>query len=650
MSNIISVKMKTIYFPKIRTIFLASSVLFLGILGFETYQGQKPLPKSDPDNGGLFLPDGFEAVVVVDSIGGGSKPLPANQPRPPQANRPQTVAPPPVIPGAPQSNMLNRPNNAPRGNYLGARHLAVNSNGDIFVKLRVSSADGYANASLRDANGDGKAEDVKLWGKYETRAYGTAMRIHNGYLYYSSELIVYRVKLKPGQLVPDGKVDTIVVDEGPYHEHQTKPIAFDDKGHIFVGWGAGSNTCQEVNRRPGSPGLGKPDDAANPCPMLADHGGIWMFDENKLNQKQSDGVKYATGLRSIVGMEWDKTTNSLYVVNHGRDDLRLLYPEFFTPWQSAMLPAEEFFKVPKGFDGGWPYYYYDQIKGKKVLNPEYGGDGIKEGNGAKLPKPLVGFPGHFAPNDILFYKGNQLPARYKDGAFIAMHGSTNRIPYPQAGYIIAFVPMKNGVVTGEWEVFADGFTGVDQVAITNDAVYRPMGLAEGPDGSIYISETQKGKIWRVMYKGDKAKFGAPQLAAMAKRKTTVSSIKTPDEMEDNLDRKGKPVHAALVYNIYCRACHQTDGMGDGNRFPPMAGSEWVTGDKTRLIDVVLNGLSGPITVKGQPYNEAMPAHGSFLTDKEIAETLTYIRGNFGNSADAVSAEEVAAVRKATVKK
>src|SRR5665647_576690 len=128
-----------------------------------------------------------------------------------------------------------------------------------------------------------------------------------------------------------------------------------------------------------------------------------------------------------------------------------------------MLPAEEFFKVPKGFNGGWPYYYWDQMKGKKILNPEYGGDGIKEGNGAKLAKPLVGFPGHFAPQDLIFYHGNQFPARYKNGAFIAWHGATNRPPYPEAGYIVAFVPMKNGVVTGPWEVFADGFGSRDTI-------------------------------------------------------------------------------------------------------------------------------------------------------------------------------------------
>ena len=374
-----------------------------------------------------------------------------------------------------------------------------------------------------------------------------------------------------------------------------------------------------------------------------------MFDENKLNQTQKDGVLYATGIRSIAGMAWDDASNSLYGVVHGRDDLAVIYPEHFNYWQSAMLPAEEFFKIPKGFNGGWPYYYYDQMKGKKMLNPEYGGDGKKEGNGAKLTKPLIGFPGHFAPNDVIFYKGNQFPARYKNGAFIAMHGSTNRPPYPQAGYIVAFVPMKNGVVTGPWEVFADGLAGVDPIPTAPEAKYRPMGLSEGPDGSLYISETQKGKIWRVMFKGNKATFGPVQLAGMAKRKVTSSNIKTPDLVKDNLDN-GKPVVASKVYTMYCRTCHQANGLGDGSRFPPLVESEWVNGDKNKLIRIVVNGLVGEIEVKGTKYNEAMPAHGSFLSDKDIAEVLTYVRSNFGNTSNAVTEAEVTGVRKATAKK
>ena len=596
--------------------------------------GADKLPASDKDNGGLILPGGFEAMVVIDSIGGGPA-IATEQKQPSKSNA--AKAPIEEIKGAPKSNQFSRPNNNPTGNYYGARHIAVNKNGDVYVKLRTPTSDGYGNAALRDLNGDGKMDSVTIWGKYENRNRGTAMQIHNGYLYFTSELMVFRNKLKDGQLVPDSKMDTVVIDTLPYHEHMAKALAFDGRGSMFVSWGMGTNSCQVDNRKPGSPGM-------NPCPYLVDHGGIWKFDENKLQQKQSDGTRYATGIRSIVGMSWDKGSDALYAVHHGRDDLRLLWPQYYTPWQSAMLPSDEFFKVSEGFDGGFPYYYYDQMLEKKMLSPEYGGDGKKEGDGAKLPKPLVGFPGHFAPNDILFYKGDQFPARYKEGAFISLHGSTNRIPYPQVGNVVVFVPMKNGKVTGPWEVFADGFAGKDTLAVANDATYRPMGLTEGPDGSLYVGETQKGKIWRIMYKGDKKSFGNKELAVMEKRKA-LPHLKTPDEMADNLDRIGKPVHAELLYNIYCRNCHQNDGNGDGSRFPPLAGSEWVNSDKTVLINVVLNGLTGAITVKGQNYNEAMPAHASFLTDKEISEILTYVRRSWGNKSGPISEKEVADVRK-----
>jgi len=571
--------------------------ILLTFLGFSWNNVSKSRPASVAgDNDGLFLPDGFKAMVVADSLNGA------------------------------------------------ARHIAVNSNGDIYVKARSPWLNGgYGNIALRDTNGDGKADIIVPFGKYEGHSYGTAMRIHDGYLYFSSELMVYRMKLKRGQLLPDSQMDTIVIDNPPYHEHQTKPVAFDNKGHIFVGWGAGSNAGQVRNRLPGSPGVGEPDSPDKGNPWLKDHGGIWMFDANKTNQHQSDGIKYATGLRSIVAMDWDPKSKSLYTVAHGRDDLHMLWPDLYNPWQSAMEPAEEFFKVNQGLDGGWPYYYYSDVKGKKLLNPEFGGDGIKEGSGAKLTQPIMSFPAHFAPNDLLFYRGKQFPSHYKNGAFVAFHGSTDRAPYPQAGFIVAFVPFKDGKPSGPWEVFADGFARVDPILNVSNAVYRPMGLAEGPDGSLYVSDTEKGKIWRIEFTGDKKTFGNAQLAAMENRKKTASNIKTPDEIKDNLF-KDMP-SASAVYTTYCIACHQSDGKGDGNRFPPLAQSEWVNYNTDRLIYVVLNGLKGPVTVKGQSYNEVMPAHGSFLSDQQIADVLTYIKSNFNNLPEVVTPAQVSAVRK-----
>ncbi|MBA2562319.1 MAG: PQQ-dependent sugar dehydrogenase [Chitinophagaceae bacterium] len=576
-----------------RTFFLLriyfNQLIYFFIITVFTQCNTNGLPPGDADNGGLFLPENFEAVVVVDSVGS-------------------------------------------------ARHLAVNDNGDIYVKLRASYPDG-GNVALRDKDNDGKADIIKKFSIYtDSGSYGTAMRIHNGYLYFSSTGTVYRCKLIPGKLEPDSALEVILTDDylhDPHgYEHTAKPLAFDDKGNMYVPFGAPGDVCQVLERIPESPGQ-------NPCPQLEEHGGIWMFDANKKNQTIKDGKRYATGIRSVVAINWNPVDKNLYIVQHGRDDLHRTWPRNYTKWQSALLPSEEFLRIKEGADAGWPYYYYDQMQGKKLLNPEYGGDGKKEGNGAKYEQPLIGFPGHWAPNDILFYTGDQFPGHYKNGAFIAFHGSTIRAPYSQGGYFVAFAPFKNGAPTGQWEVFADGFSGMDTIVNTTDAHARPMGLAQGPDGSLYISDSRKGKIWRIMYKGDKTTFGAAELAAMEKRKMS-AHIRTPDEVADNL-QKGVVSGGEQIYRTYCVACHLNDGKGDGNRFPPLDSSEYVLGDKKRLINILLNGLQETITVKGKQYNNLMPSH-SFLSDEDLALVLTYVRQNFGNKASEITVNEVAALR------
>lgn len=563
--------------------------VFLVALTLTKCTSTAELPAGDPGNGGLYLPNGFEAVVVVDSLKGR------------------------------------------------ARHIAVNDNGDIYVKARFPKEGG--NIALRDTTGDGKADIIVQFGNYKADGtYGTGMRIYNGYLYYSSELVVYRSKLIPGQLLPDSVSEAILTDDHAHgrHEHVAKPVTFDDKGNMYVPFGANSNNCQEVNRTPYSPGM-------NPCPLLVDHGGIWQFDANKPGQTQKDGHMFATGLRSVVGLDWNKEDKHLYALQHGRDDLLRLWSGLYSPWQSAELPSEEFLRIKEGTHAGWPYCYYDQIQGKKVLAPEYGGDGKIVGDCEQYEKPLIGFPGHWAPNDILFYQGDQFPERYKNGAFIAFHGSTNRAPYPQAGYFIAFVPFKDGQPSGPFEVFADGFAGVDPIINVRDAIYRPMGIAMGPDGSLYISETELGKIWRIMYKGDTDDFGDAQLAEMERRKLA-SNIRQPHQVNDNLDKE-ELSGGAKVYSFYCGTCHQSDGKGASGRFPPLAKASYVTGNKNLLISIVLKGMEGPIEVNGEQYNGTMPQH-SFLSNEEVANVLTYIRENFGNKASPVTPEEVAKVREA----
>ncbi len=395
---------------------------------------------ADADNAGLKLPSGFGALKVAENAGR-------------------------------------------------ARHIAVNDAGTVFLKLGRLS-DGKGIMTLMDTNGDGKADKTVGFGNY----IGTGIVIKNGYLYASSDEEVFRYKLDAkGEVINPDQPEKIITGLINRRQHESKSLALDNNGNIYVNIGAYSNSCQEKDRNPGS--LGR-----MPCPILDSAGGIWQFKADKPNQTYGEGIRYATGLRNVVGLDWNSKTNQLYVMQHGRDDLHNLFPTLFTEQENADLPAEAMYALKKGDNAGWPYIYYDGKQKKKMLAPEYGGDGKKEG-GQDAIDPAIAFPAHMAPNGLLFYTGNQFPAKYKNGAFVAFHGSWNRTPLPQEGYYVVFVPFENGKPTGKWEVFADGFAGVDVVNSVRSAQHRPCGLAQGPDGSLYVTDDNKGTIYRIMYNG-----------------------------------------------------------------------------------------------------------------------------------------------------
>lgn len=391
------------------------------------------------DNDGITLPNGFSATVLADNLGP-------------------------------------------------ARHIAVNSNGDVYVKVdELNNARGILR--LRDANKDGVAEDITGFGNYT----GTGIAIKNGYLYASSDEKVFRYKMENNEVLNKDNPELIVTGLVNRRQHASKSVALDDAGNIYVNIGAPSNACQEKDRTPGSKGQ-------DPCPILQTAGGVWQFKTDKLNQSYAEGVRYVTGIRNIVGLDWNNEVNELYAVQHGRDDLHNLFPDLYSVDESVELPAEEMFLMKKGSDFGWPYCYYDQLQKKKLLNPEYDGDKKKTDRCEGKDQPIYAFPGHWAPNALLFYTGNQFPEKYRNGAFIAFHGSWNRAPREQAGYFVVFLPFKNGKPSGEYEIFADGFAGAKKTP--QGAAHRPCGLAQGPDGSLYVSDDQKGRIWKINYKGN----------------------------------------------------------------------------------------------------------------------------------------------------
>lgn len=539
----------------------------------------------------LFLPEGFSATVFVDSI------------------------------------------------KTGIRHIAVSQNGVVYAKLKRPSDEGSI-AMLTDTNKDGKADEIKFIGAHDEEQeynYSTAARIYQSYLYFSSQLTIYRQKLDSVTHKPIGLIEIVLKDDHPHgsHEHIAKPIAFDDKGFMYVPFGAPSNNCQEPKRTPMVHGR-------DPCPELEEHGGIWKFNASELNQTQDDGELFATGLRSIVALDWNKKNKSLYAVMHGRDDLKRLWPDTYTPWESSLLPSEEFLKIEKGDHFGWPYCYYDQLQRKKVLSPEYLGDGRTTTRCEEYKDPIIGFPGHWAPNDLVFYRNYHFPDYYRNGAFVSFHGSTNRAPYPQSGYFVGFIPFENGQATGDFDVFADGFAQVDPIVNVSDAVYRPMGIAFSTNGKMYIGDTNKGRIWEIEYSGNKDDFSIEDRVQMETRKQ-LSHIRTPDPVKDILEQ-GRLISGMQKFNLYCATCHQRDAKGDDNRFPTLVNTDWVTGDKKRLVEIVLQGMQGPIEVNGAYYDGIMPGN-SFLSDQDVSDILTYLRTNFGNEASEITTEDVAEVRK-----
>lgn len=565
-------KQLTITFALLSTLML----FYLACNTVETAQKPAPLPQPDPRNGDIQLLPGFGAAVVADTVG-----------------------------------------------Y--ARHLVVNDNGDLYIRLRRErEADSTGVVALRDTSGDGRADLIRYFGSTA----GTGMDIHDGYLYFSSRTQVFRMPLVEGRLVPEGKMETVITfPDSTQQGHAAKPFTFDGKGNIYVNIGSRSNACQEQPRSPLSPGI-------DPCPELPARAAIWKFSLDRMNQALDDGTPYAIGIRNAVALDWNFSVDKLYALQHGRDDLHRFWPDLYTPEQNRDLPAEEFLQIDEGDDFGWPYCYYDQYQEKKLLCPEYGGDGKIQGRCEGVKAPIVAFPGHLAPNDLVFYDGDQFPERYKNGAFIAFHGSWNRLGFNQAGFAVYFVPMENGLPSGAWEVFASGFEGPTPVPGTNKANFRPTGLAIGPDGSLYISDSVKGRIWRVMYYGQDAPVVEAPSADLAADAETGSPVEVHAEL----------LAGKKVYDQFCKACHMDDGAGVQGMNPPLVGTDWVLGDKERLIKVVLNGLNEPVEINGDIYQNAMASH-NFLDDQQIADVLTYVRQSFGNDASAVEATEVAAIRK-----
>ncbi len=523
------------------------------------------------NDGGLILPTGFSSTIVADSLGK-------------------------------------------------TRHLVVTAQHDIYVRL-AESKDGKGTLLLHEENG--KAKLVNGFGNYG----GTGVYLAKDYLYTASDSEIFRYKLDgDNHIVDTAQRERIVTGLVDGEEHSTKSIMMDGDNNLYIPIGCPSNSCQAKDRQTGS--MGVPG-----CPLLETAGGVWMFKANKKDQTYTDGIRYATGLRNVVAVAWNYQSNKLFVMQHGRDQLNTIFPALYNAKQNAQLPAECMYALTNGANAGWPYIYYDPFKNKKMLAPEYGGDGVKTLD-SNFIDPAAAYPAHMAPDGLLFYTGDMFPEKYKNGAFIAFHGSWNRSPEPQAGYFVVFQPFKNGMPDGDWEVFADGFSGSPDSTTSGHAVHRPCGLAQGPDGALYVTDDNKGTIFKITY--NKKDLDRDKNKSTPNNFRDVQATASND-ISTSANNAGKNIYAAS-----CVTCHQPDGKGTGTMIPPLSNTSYVSGDKSKLINVLLKGINKE-KIDGKDYSNVMPPFPQ-LSDEDIANVLTYIRSNFGNNASAITSDEVKMAR------
>ncbi|MDO1512870.1 PQQ-dependent sugar dehydrogenase [Maribacter confluentis] len=369
------------------------------------------------------------------------------------------------------------------GKDLGAvRHLTVSKNGDIYANRSVLKDD-KAIVLLKDTDKDGTIDEQQ----YFADVPGTGILVKDNYLYASSNSAVFRYRLNDNQEVTDPenpeKIVDGLIDMGA---DNAKPFAIDNNDNLYVTIGSWNDACRDNDASGGM----------MPCAILDSAGGIWKFKADELNQSFADGSRYVTGIKNAVGITWNFKTNSLFATDHGRGGLHNFYPELYTQKQDGELPAETLYEIKEGDNAGWPSTYFDPIKNKRVLAPEYGGDGDKEGEIDAI-EPLMAFPAHLGPNDLLFYTGNMFPEKYRNGAFIAFH---NQSPELKIGFLVAFVPFKDGKPSGKWEIFLDNFAGYDlKNPEGGTLLHRPCGLAQGPDGALYVCDDFGGSIFKITY-------------------------------------------------------------------------------------------------------------------------------------------------------
>lgn len=320
----------------------------------------------------------------------------------------------------------------------GARLMAVSPDGVIYV-ARQGKGEVVA---LPDRDKDGRADAAEVVASGLTRPHSVAF--HGNYLYIATNPAVLRMRYVKGKAEgTPAKIIDLPVSTAP---HWTRTINFGPNGKLYVSIGSSCNTCEE-------------DDARRTTIMEYDADG-------------SNGRPFVKGLRNAIGFDWHPQTKALWADDMGQDKL------------GDEMPPDEINRLEKGKHYGWPYYI-----GRNVPNPDLK-DAKAQMKAEEAVPPAFELQPHSSPIDLRFYQGKMFPEAYRHALFVALHGSSSRSE--KIGYKVVRVLIKDGRAVGT-EDFVSGWLKDGQVA------GRPAGLITGADGALYISDDNKGFVYRVSY-------------------------------------------------------------------------------------------------------------------------------------------------------
>ncbi|MGZ9097331.1 MAG: PQQ-dependent sugar dehydrogenase [Micavibrio sp.] len=336
------------------------------------------------------------------------------------------------------------------------RSLYVLPNGDVLSAEAKTKIAGIIGSSadqitlMRDGDGDGITETKTVFLDGLKRPFGITLIGDSLYVANTDGLYVYPYTPGATRITAKGK-KILDLPAGGYNHHWTRNLlASPDGRKIYISVGSASNNAEY--------GLDEEIRRANILEINPDGGGEKIF---------------AFGLRNPVGMDWNPVDGTLWSVINERDKLGDdLVPDYMTA-------------VKEGGFYGWPFSYFGQ-------HPDPRMKGQRPDLVAQAISPDYALGSHTAPLGLAFYDGEMFPARYRNGAFIAQHGSWNRSAF--VGYRVIFVPFKDGKPLEPVEDFLTGFMKDRE---SGDVYGRPVSVAVAPDGALLVADDAGNSIWRV---------------------------------------------------------------------------------------------------------------------------------------------------------